>query len=66
MRAKDVMSIGVTSIAAGATALEAIELLVKTRVSAMPVVDAGGTMIGIVSEADLIGHADLGTGAAAS
>ena len=66
MRAKDVMSDRVMSIGAEATALEAIELLVRTRVSAMPVVDAAGVMIGIVSEADLIGHADLGTGAIAS
>lgn len=61
MRAKDVMSDGVMSIAADATVLEAAGLLVGNRVSAMPVVDADGVMIGIVSEADLIGHADRGT-----
>ena len=60
------MSDGVMSIAAEATVLEAVELLVGNHVSAMPVVNADGVMIGIVSEADLIGHADLGTGATAS
>ena len=58
MRAKDVMSNGITSLAHDATVEEAIELLVNTGVSAMPVLDKDGLMIGIVSEADLIRRAD--------
>ena len=58
MRAKDAMSDGVTSIAHDATVQEAVELLVNTGVSAMPVLDADGFMIGIVSEADLIRKAN--------
>jgi CBS-domain-containing membrane protein len=54
MRAKDVMSDGVMSVAADATLLEAAKLLVNCRVSAMPVVDRAGIMIGILSEADLL------------
>ncbi len=54
MRARDVMSTEVLSIAADATVLEAARLLVNMRVSAMPVLDGDGVMIGIVSEADLI------------
>jgi len=54
MIAKDVMSDGVMSVAADATVLEAAKVLVNAEVSAMPVVDARGVMIGIVSEADLI------------
>lgn len=54
MRAKDVMSDGITSLTHDATVHEAIELLVNTGVSAMPVLDEDGIMIGIVSEADLI------------
>lgn len=42
------------SVSASATVFEAMELLVNTRVSAMPVLDQDGFMIGIVSEADLI------------
>lgn len=57
MRAKDVMSEGVSSIAHNATVQEAVELLINTGVSAMPVLDQDGMMIGIVSEADLIRHA---------
>jgi CBS-domain-containing membrane protein len=55
MQAREVMSDGVMSIAADATMLQAAELLVNTRVSAMPVLDNAGTMIGIVSLVDLIG-----------
>jgi len=54
MYARDVMSEGVMSLAADATVLEAAQLLVNCLVSAMPVVDPGGRMIGIVSEADLL------------
>ncbi len=56
MRAKDVMSDDVLSVNAGATVLEAARLLVNAGVSAMPVFDDRGTMVGILSEADLIRH----------
>lgn len=64
MRAKDVMSNGVMSLASDATVLEAARLLVNCRVSAMPVVDASGRMVGIVSEADLLGCMADGDGQA--
>lgn len=54
MLARDVMSNGVLSIADDATVLEAIELLVTTRVSTMPVLDKDGFVVGIVSEADVV------------
>lgn len=54
MRAGDVMSDGVTPVSADATVLEAAKLLINCHVSAMPVVDGSGRMIGIVSEADLV------------
>jgi len=62
MQAKDVMSDGVMSLAADATVLEAARLLVNCHVSAMPVVDAAGRMIGVVSEADLLGCTADGDG----
>lgn len=55
MRAKDVMSDAILSVSADASVLEAAELLINCRVSAMPVVSEDGTMVGIVSEADVIG-----------
>jgi CBS domain-containing protein len=54
MRAKDVMSDGVMSLGSDATVLDAASLLVNCHVSAMPVVDEAGLMVGIVSEADLL------------
>jgi CBS domain-containing protein len=54
MQAKDVMSDGVISVNARATLLEAARLLVNAGVSAMPVIDDHGAMVGILSEADLI------------
>lgn len=54
MRAKDVMSEGVMSLASDATVLDAALLLVNCHVSAMPVVDEAGLMTGILSEADLL------------
>ena len=54
MLARDVMSEGVLTIADTATVYEAAEMMVNARVSAVPVVDPIGNVIGIVSEADLI------------
>ena len=61
MRAAQVMTTDVLSISSDATVFEAAELLVGTGVSAMPVVDKTGRMIGIVSEADLVRRAEIGT-----
>jgi len=62
MRAKDVMSMEVVTIDAKATLLEAVTLLINTQESALPVVDEGGALVGIVSEFDLIRHV-MGSGA---
>jgi CBS domain-containing protein len=54
MQAREVMSSGVFSIASSATVYEAAKLLVNSRVSAVPVVDEKGLMVGILSEADIL------------
>jgi CBS domain-containing protein len=56
MRAKDVMSPDVLTIQAEATVLEAARLLINGGVSAVPVVDTSGMLVGILSEADIIRH----------
>ena len=61
MRAAQVMTPDVLSIASDATVFDAAELLVGTGVSAMPVADKTGRMVGIISEADLIRRAEIGT-----
>jgi CBS domain-containing protein len=61
MRAKDVMSTEVISIMADATVFEAAERMVNAGISAMPVVGSNGDVVGILSEADLIRRAEIGT-----
>lgn len=56
MRAKDAMSTDVLTIRAETTVLEAARLLINAGVSAMPVVDQLGVLVGILSEADIIRH----------
>jgi len=60
MIARDVMSDSVMSVSADATVFEAAKVLVNAHVSAMPVVNNDGVMIGIVSEADLIERSGVG------
>jgi CBS domain-containing protein len=57
------MTKGALTIAADATIFEAAERLIAARVSALLVVDEGGKLAGIVSEADLIGRVDSGDSA---
>lgn len=61
MLAAQVMSPVIQSISADASVFDAAELLIAAGVSAMPVVDSTGRMIGIVSEADLMCRAEIGT-----
>src|SRR5271170_6258508 len=61
MRAKQVMSTRVHTIAADASVYDAAQVLLNAGVSAVPVVDADGRMIGIVSEADLMYRTEIGT-----
>ena len=49
MRARDIMTRGVVTIADTATVYEAAELMVSTRVSGLPVVDAEANLIGITT-----------------
>lgn len=61
MRAAQVMSPGVLSVSADASVFDAAELLVGSGVSAMPVVNEAGRIVGIVSEADLMRRPEIGT-----
>jgi len=53
MKAKDVMTTAVVSVSPDASVREIAQLLLKRRISAVPVVDAG-RLIGMVSEGDLV------------
>jgi CBS domain-containing protein len=61
MRVARVMTKNVVSIPSDATIFEAAERLVGSGVSAMPVVDSTGRMVGIISEADLVRRTEIAT-----
>ena len=56
MIARDVMTRDVLSVTSDTPVRKIASLLVKNRISAVPVVDGSGAPIGIVSEGDLIGR----------
>ena len=61
MRAKDIMIDDVICINVKESVFDAAELLLGAGVSAAPVVDDKGGVVGIVSEADLIRRAEIDT-----
>lgn len=61
MKARDVMVSPVITVKPGASVKEVAQILLKNHVSALPVVDDAGRLVGLVSEGDLMRRADLGT-----
>ena len=60
MRARQVMTRPVHTVAADASVYDAAQVLLNAGISAAPVVDADGKMLGIVSEADLMYRTEIG------
>jgi CBS domain-containing protein len=61
MRAVDVMVRDVVTVYPDSDVAEAIKLLAEHDVSALPVVDPAGNLVGVLSEADLIHRVEIGT-----
>jgi CBS domain-containing protein len=61
MRAIDVMVREVVTVRPDTDVADAVKLLAEHDVSALPVVDGEGNLLGILSEADLIHRAEIGT-----
>jgi CBS domain-containing protein len=61
MKARDVMASPVINVKPTACVKEVAKLLLERRISAVPVVDDQGEVIGIVSEGDLLHRAEAGT-----
>lgn len=61
MRAKDIMTESIVCVNVKETVFDAAELLLGAGVSAAPVVNDQGNVLGIVSEADLIHRAEIAT-----
>lgn len=61
MKASDVMVSKVITVGPNTTVQEVANILLTNRISAVPVVDDQGALIGIVSEGDLIHRVEAGT-----
>jgi CBS domain-containing protein len=62
MKAADVMVTNVITVSPDASVQDVARILLTNRISGVPVVDRNGTLIGIVSEGDLMRRAEAGTG----
>jgi CBS domain-containing protein len=54
MQAKDIMTVNVISVSEDSPVHEVVCLLMKYRISAVPVIDSARKVVGIVSEGDLL------------
>jgi CBS domain-containing protein len=61
MKAVDVMVSPVITVGPETSVTETADILLKNRISAAPVVDGSGALVGIVSEGDLMRRAEAGT-----
>ncbi len=59
MRAKDIMTTDVATIAPDTAVAEIAQILMDKKISGAPVVDAAGTTVGMVSEGDLLQQVGL-------
>lgn len=61
MKVERFMSRDVTSISPETSIQEIAEMLVRNRISSVPVVDRNGRLVGVVADSDLMMRAELGT-----
>jgi CBS domain-containing protein len=61
MKARDVMTLGVYTVKPTASVKDVARLFMERRISAVPVVDDQGKIVGIVSEGDLLHRSEIST-----
>jgi len=61
MQVRDVMTSSVISVNVDATVLDAARTMLDNHISGLPVVDRGGTLVGVVTEGDFLRRGELGT-----
>jgi CBS domain-containing protein len=61
MRAHQIMTRSVVTVAPETTILEAADIMLRRHVSGLPVMDAAGKLVGIVSEGDFLRRSEIGT-----
>lgn len=66
MQAKDIMSSPVITVTPDSDIRETARVLLENRISAVPVVDDSGKLVGIISEGDLMRREETGTHRASS
>jgi len=62
MQVRDVMTTDIRAVSPDATIEDVIAIMTTQRVSGVPVVDAKGLLVGILTEGDLLRRAETGTG----
>lgn len=62
MRAHQIMTRPVITVTADTPIVEAANIMLQRHVSGLPVVDATGKLVGVVSEGDFIRRSEIGTG----
>src|ERR1700680_2188212 len=61
MRAHQIMTRPVITVTPETTTVEAANTMLRRHVSGLPVVDATGKLVGIISEGDFIRRSEIGT-----
>ncbi|WP_298105978.1 CBS domain-containing protein [Bradyrhizobium sp.] len=61
MRAHEIMSRHVITIAADASVSDAVRTMLSYRIGGLPVIDSSGKLVGMLSEGDFIRRVELGT-----
>jgi len=61
MKAKDIMTTEVITVAPSDTIEHAMRLMLQKRISGLPVVDSAGQLVGMVTEGDFLRRTELGT-----
>jgi CBS domain-containing protein len=61
MRAHQIMTKDVISVAPHASILDAAKIMLRCHVSGLPVLDADGKVLGVVSEGDFLHRTEIGT-----
>ena len=62
MKARDIMATDIRTVGPDATIDVAIKIMTDRRVTGVPVVDDTGTLVGILTEGDLLRRVETGTG----
>ena len=61
MKAHDVMTWGAITVEPNASVTRAVRLMLQNKISGLPVVDANGQLVGMVTEGDFLRRGELGT-----